>query len=787
MIAETGAHGLAIVAVILWVAIALGVTLVAIRRASAGGRALDEAHTVADLLAGSPAAPMLVYENGAVDADPRVAEWVGLAETPTRLTDFAAVLDTGDAAALADAVTAVRTVGRTVSLQLALAGTDRWVELRGAPYSVAGRSLDAVLLWLLDVTAPQQQAGRLRAQLERLGRAIDGLSALIEAAPFPIWQRTPDLHLALVNGAYVRALEADSAEQVVTQGMELLDGSRDGHPQASAAQARDRDGPLVYTAPAIIAGERRLMRVVDVPIGEAGVAGYAIDVQEMEDAHAELGLFVQAQRDMLDRLSAAVVQFAADRSLVFHNRQFTALFAMAPEWLADRPEFDRVLDRMREAERAPESRDFPGWRAGRRAWFGSTEPVEESWQLPGGTHLRVVAQPLPDRGLLVIFEDRTEHLRLASARDTLLRVRTATFDNLFEAVGVFAADGRLQLWNHRFGALWDIAEDELARRPRVDTLAQALAPKLADPSRATLLRDTVRIATHDRQQRSGRMSLRDGRHYEFAAVPLPDGNALFTLLDITAARENEEALRARNDALEEANRLKNAFVARMSYELRVPLTSIAGFAEMLAGGYAGELTETARDYVGSISSAVERLSALTSDVLDLTQSEIGSLPMEMETLDLGETVRAMLDRARATAWSAGLTLVADVPSDCGRILGDRRRLAQALDHLLRNAISYTPADGRVLVRVRSRDRTGEVTLSDNGRGIAPQQRERILDRMRRSSLGDAGERDGRAPLGFGLPLAYQLIETHGGTLALESEPGQGTTVTVELPLLAEDA
>jgi len=125
-------------------------------------------------------------------------------------------------------------------------------------------------------------------------------------------------------------------------------------------------------APAIVSGQRRMMRVVDVPIGQSGVAGYAIDVQDLEEARAELDLFVRAQRDMLDRLTAGVVQFGADQGLVFYNRHFLRLFELSPEWLADRPEFDRVLERMRETQRAPESRDFRTWRADRRQWFAAT-------------------------------------------------------------------------------------------------------------------------------------------------------------------------------------------------------------------------------------------------------------------------------------------------------------------------------------------------------------------------------------------------------------------------------
>src|ERR671919_2649599 len=277
---------------------------------------------------------------------------------------------------------------------------------------------------------------------------------------------------------------------------------------------------------------------------------------------------------------------------------------------------------MRERNRLPEVRDFPVWKAERREWFTSAqEVIEEEWMLANGDHLRIDAQPLPDGGLRLFLEDRTEQVRLASARDTLLRVRAATFDNLFEAISVFASDGRLYLWNRRFLEDWELDEEWLSEHPRVDELVPAMARKLVNPTAAAQIREMVRQTTNERQSSNGRISMTDGRHFQFAAVPLPDGNALFTMVDVTDSTRIEAALRERARALEEADRVKTDFVANMSYELRTPLTSIGGFAEMLGAGYAGTLADQQRDYVQAILSSVDRLSKLINDVLDLTTAD----------------------------------------------------------------------------------------------------------------------------------------------------------------------
>jgi signal transduction histidine kinase len=522
-----------------------------------------------------------------------------------------------------------------------------------------------------------------------------------------------------------------------------------------------------------------MMHIVNVPLPTGAVAGFAIDVQELEDARAELMRHVQSQRDLADRMTAGTIQFDSEQGVTFFNLPFAVMAQLDPEWLAERPEFDRVLERMRENNRLPEVRDFPVWKADRRAWFTSAqEVIEEDWILADGDHLRVVAQPLPDGGLRMFMEDRTEQVRLASARDTLLRVRTATFDNLFEAIGVFASDGRLYLWNRRFRDVWDIEEEGLTEHPRVDELIPAMAQKLVNPAAAAQIREMVRQTTSDRQSSSGRISLTDGRHFEFAAVPLPDGNALFTMVDVTDSTRIQAALRERAEALEAADQVKTDFVANMSYELRTPLTSIGGFAEMLAGGYAGKLSSSASDYVDAILEAVSRLSKLIDDVLDLTQGDTRGIVLERERVDIAGLCRMAVEAVQSRAGEKSQKLEVDISDDAGFAFADARRLRESIEHVLDNSVAYTDKRGKIRLEAGGDETSATIRISDNGIGIAKEDLPRVFDRFDR--IDEAGVR-GEAALGLGLPLTRQFIEAHGGAIELESTKGKGTTVTLTIP------
>ncbi|MCL6697618.1 PAS-domain containing protein [Sphingomonas sp. NSE70-1] len=779
MLSSANASAAIIVLAALWVVFAAALAILAAGRIRRAQSVLGAARTMRSLLDAAPARAMIIHGDGTVDADARLVQELGLSKVPQRideLTGDGGGFEPDDLSSFIESLADVRLGAAPLRRQLRLAGGDRVLELRAALAPQPAKP-GSVLAWLFDISDADVERGALTRRLQQTEGALDALTHLIQNAPFPMWYRGPDLGLGLVNAAFVAAVEGRDAEEVIQRGAELIDATGPEGARAGAEAALESGRPYSRTQPATIGQERRMLRIVDVPLPTGAVAGFAIDIQDLEDARIELASHQESQRELADRMSAGVVQFDDDRQLAFFNQPFAIMAQLEPDWLAERPEFDRVLERMRENGRIPEVRDFPAWKTERRAWFTSPEEaIEEDWILSNGDHLRVLGQPLPDGGLRFIFEDRTEQVRLATARDTLLRVRAATFDNLFEVISVFASDGRLYLWNRRFSELWDLDEGWLAEHPRVDELVPAMAKRLVNPTAAAQVRELVRSTTSGRQSGTGRVSLTDGRHFDFAAVPLPDGNALFTMIDVTDSSRIEAALRERATALEEADRVKTDFVANMSYELRTPLTSVGGFAEMLQAGYAGELPPAASDYVGAILESVDRLSKLIDDVLDLTQADTRGVVLERERVDIAGMCRAAAESLRSRATDKRQKLELDLEPSAGSVIGDARRLRESVEHILRNAVAYTDEGGHIWLKASGDDENATIIVVDDGPGIPPEQQEQVFARFHRS-----GAARGEAALGLGLPLTRQFVEAHGGSVELESAVGKGTSITISIP------
>ncbi len=252
-----------------------------------------------------------------------------------------------------------------------------------------------------------------------------------------------------------------------------------------------------------------------------------------------------------------------------------------------------------------------------------------------------------------------------------------------------------------------------------------------------------------------------------------------TARDITEKVLAERAVHEAKAAAETANIAKSQFLANMSHKLRTPLNAILGFSEVLENGIAGPLQSRQAEYVGLIRQSGEHLLHLINEILDLARIDAGKLDLHEEMLEPSKLVDSALTLVKDRAAAGLLKFVVDVEEDMPALTGDRTRLTEILINLLSNAIKFTELGGAINVLVRRTEDGGAAfVVRDNGRGMTEAEVETALERFGQVDGGLARRNEGS---GLGLPLARKLAELHGGSLALKSEMGRGTTATVILP------
>ncbi|MBQ9347563.1 MAG: response regulator [Oscillibacter sp.] len=351
---------------------------------------------------------------------------------------------------------------------------------------------------------------------------------------------------------------------------------------------------------------------------------------------------------------------------------------------------------------------------------------------------------------------------------------------------------------------------ELGReKPDWRTLLPIYAERyIVEEDRERYLReiDSEHIRGHLAQTRSYTVEYRmmDGdngiRYMQMSVVMIGDGpeplHAVMGYRDITehtlrVQRETAEKLNMEL-ALEReknANEVKSEFLFNLSHDIRTPMNAIMGFTD-LAKRHIQE-TDKLKEYLGKVDESSRHLLSLIDDLLEMSQLEYGRAEMKLEACDIREQIDMTLDMFRAEAERKGLTLAEDLNLPEGQVSMDASRFRRVLGNLLDNAVKFTPAGGTVTVSAK---RLGvsesgyaryEFAVADTGVGISEEFKARLYREFERE---ETSTRSGGTGTGLGLAIAKRLLDMMGGSIAVESTKGQGTTFTVDLPLkLAEAA
>ena len=759
-------------------AVVTAITLVRTRRSAAQALAdrqaeineLREERDRANALMLSEPQVIVVWPAGSDDpeiiGDPSI-----VVRTPVsrRVLAFGTWLAPEPAHALEEATEALRARGGSFAFAL-ITLSDRHVEVEGR--AIGGRAV----LRIRDVTGAKRELAALTAEHQQLRHDIETVASLLQALPSPVWARDTAGRLTWVNAAYARAVDAHDGTEAVARDLNLLDKA------ARDETARVRAAGSAYEArlPVIVAGQRRILQVIDRP-SSGGSAGIGIDVTEVETMRNELARMTEAHRRTLDQLATAVAIFTADQHLTFYNAAYRELWDLDAAFLDSGPTDGSVLDRLRAARKLPEQADFRKWRSELHDAYRTIEPRQHEWYLPDGRTLRVVTTPNPEGGVTYLFDDVTERLKLERRYGESIRIQGETLEALAEGVAVFGSDGRLNLHNPAFARLWRLSPAALVEpsyedRPHIEAVIAWCRPLYSNDTFWTTLRGAV-TGLDARAPLTAQLDRSDGSVLDFASLPLPDGATLVTFQDITASVNVERALRERADALQDADRLKSAFVHHVSYELRSPLTNIIGFAQLLDEPSIGALNDKQREYLGYIGQSSSALLAIINDILDLATIDAGAMTLDLKAVDIRAAVDAAAEGLKDRLAEQNIRLDIRTPQDIGSFVADERRVRQVLFNLLSNAVSFSPPGETVTVAVTRRPEAIVFAVTDRGPGIPAEIGDKVFERFESHALGQ-----GHRGAGLGLSIVRSFVALHGGTVTLDSAVGRGTTVTCIFPL-----
>ncbi|HVX81825.1 MAG TPA: PAS-domain containing protein [Devosiaceae bacterium] len=721
-------------------------------RQIAGLRAeLDEYEA---LLSGAREITVLWTERG---SPPRVFgpthEVLAPGRRPEAILDVAHWLDPASAAGVAQAIEALR--------------------VRAESFSLDGRAQDGGLVRITGSVIGSGTALRIRPMPAAAGVVAqpparpDDVETLLAGLALPAYRRGADGRVRTVNAAFTRLFSRR--------------GGKDDNPFDPAPDLAK--GMVGVPRSLELRLDEGRFEVTEVPLSE-GSLGYLRPLPQALPAPApSLASSSGGERlvSLVEALSLPAAVFDANYRLVAANARYTRLWQLGGPVVPGTDE-RTILDQLRRDGKLPTEPDYRGWRDRHLASYRLTGPRTESWHLPDGRMLNVTAAPAgPEGGVIYLFEDVSRELELVSQNRALLSVQRSTLNALSDAVAVFGTNGRLQLFNLRLSALWRVPTNFLEQHPHIDQIAAMVGKELPDDG-AAIWRDLKRAVidlSPTRADTSGRLTRSDGRLIDYSVVRLPDGQKLLSFLDVTESANYSRVLQERNEALVTADRLKDAFVQNVSYELRSPLTNIIGFADLLASPEVGPLNARQREYTDYIRASSVTLGVLIDSILDLATVDAGIAELRPEP----QNIPALISKACAglaasfPSPSGGTTvnLKVEMPPNLPPLIADGTRIVQVLYNLLSNAARFSLPGAEIRLTVAARAERVLFTVEDEG-GLADDHRAELLERS--ASSGGPGRDRGA---GLGLAIVRAFVNLHGGTFTLERRQPRGMRMVVNLP------
>jgi len=636
-----------------------------------------------------------------------------------------------------------------------------------------GKTQRSYFLFFSDVTKETILSNSLRYENELLRKDLTYKSNILNSLPIPVWARNEELKIDYFNNTYnqiISDINTDFSHQVpelAKQGTNLAQKAK----KANQAQKEERH--------VVVQGTRCLYELQEVPIqGTNLTVGMGYDVTSKDIVKAELKMHIAAQSDLLESTANASAIYDSKRRLKFFNNAFVRLWGLDEQWLVTQPTYGEILEKLREKRQLPEQIDFQQFKKENLSLFTDLLSIQNDFlSLPDGRYLRVIVIPHSFGGLLFSYEDITDRLTLEKEYKTLSAVQKETIDYLNEGISVFSENGKLQISNQHFARIWGLDESYLKSKPHLTDIIEKILVSTEEEIRHSL-KDIFIDNINSRKTSSLKLMKTNETTLDVLFVPLPDGATLISYHDITDSILVEKTLIEKNEALQDADKLKTEFLANVSYELRSPLTSIIGFSQALDKQYFGKLNELQAEYVLGINDSSQYLMTLINDILDLASIDAGYMHLEISKFNIYDTMVSIIELVQERIKEHKLKFTFSCSDDIGNMSGDVKRIKQVIFKLISNAIEVSKSGQKIKLCVK-KDKTENIVflVEDNATMISLEEQKYIFDKFHKVDVKKIKSKSAS----LGLTLVKSFIELHGGSVMFESKKTKGGIFKCTVP------
>lgn len=391
------------------------------------------------------------------------------------------------------------------------------------------------MIWFRDVSFETSKISSLEKAKTDTGAKLTQLQDMLDNLPFPVWLRNDKLKIINCNRKFAELAGSTNRETILREGGEInsIGGESVSKELAKAACAANRGRKA--TVNVVKDGERLVMEAYETPfhaeesLDKIFTAGTLIDVSELDELKRNLKLHQNAQLEILGTLGTAFAVFDQNLRLAFHNHSFAQLWQLEESWFEGEPTYAAFLDTIREKRLLPEVPDYVMFKNEEQKKFTQIiEPQKDMLHLPDGKTLRRLRAAYPMGGLIFAYEDITDRLATTSAYNALLSVQKELLENLFDAVLIFGANGRLNSYNQAYLKLWKAQKSFLDQEPSLDEVLDSQRGFFSQKENWIELKKEIAAHLLSMTTKSFILNRREQDDLEVAARNLSDGSLMIS-------------------------------------------------------------------------------------------------------------------------------------------------------------------------------------------------------------------------------------------------------------------